>query len=753
MRLWIAAAVLLCASLGFGQTNLVPNPGMEGEPTKTLPDGWDTVMIGNPVEFAVDRQVKHGGDQSLRLTATDSARSYVRTAPIPVAPGEVVKGGAWVKFTDVPEKMGTVILIAEWSGADGKGHEVAKFDVAQRPGAASDWQFVSGSLTVPPGAGNVRMRLGFSYSQGTCWWDDATLSAEAPLAVRIDLPTPRVTPAMAGLPLTVLNRTGAKGPAKVAVRAGKESAVFDVTLDGKPVQAMTVPLPVGTQKGKIAIDVALTPRGAGKPASTAKFEGQVPPPLILPPVTPTHWCVEDGPAQVSGIIDLSVAPVDLDGATMELRVLDGGGTIRASQVWKEADHRLRTGRPTPFELKIPGLDAGDYRIVVDFKGKEQSLSAEQPWGVIPRRLAKVTISSDGFPVYNGKTIWPMGIFNGGRFEEQAKAGFTISHAYNAVRITPGRDPEDQRAKNFLDQSLQHGQKALFMVPLRLAEEGDWEGFRRRVRLFRNHPALLAWDEEEGLARGDWKKETLEKVHAILREEDPHHPFMVGDASDVITKMGDRSNFFPANLMDLGMWWWYPFPMAARGANALEGEEASAGTTLEPPTFLVRRNTDKPIWVGIQAYKKPGATARYPTPTEYRLQAYYAIVTGAQGLMWYGGGVTGGMHTNLKDGHWEDVQKLVRELRDLEWAWLAPTVKKWDQTSGGTPVAGAVKTGPRGTVVVAVNRGAEPVEAALPIGDVDGEATVIGEDRTLRLRDGVRERFDPYAVHVYLLPAR
>ena len=32
-----------------------------------------------------------------------------------------------------------------------------------------------------------------------------------------------------------------------------------------------------------------------------------------------------------------------------------------------------------------------------------------------------------------------------------------------------------------------------------------------------------------LARGDWKMETLAKVRQILKEEDPHHPFMVGDA--------------------------------------------------------------------------------------------------------------------------------------------------------------------------------------------------------------------------------
>ena len=64
---------------------------------------------------------------------------------------------------------------------------------------------------------------------------------------------------------------------------------------------------------------------------------------------------------------------------------------------------------------------------------------------------------------------------------------------------------------FLDSTEKAGMKALTMVPLEYAAAGEWDAFRRRIRMFRNHPALLAWDEEEGLARGDWKIETLAKV--------------------------------------------------------------------------------------------------------------------------------------------------------------------------------------------------------------------------------------------------
>lgn len=749
MRFGLASLpLLLCAALSFAQTNLVTNPGMEGKADAGLPVGWDTVMIGNLAEFVADPQVKHGGSQSLRITAADSARSYFRSAPISVAPGEKVKASAWVKFKDVPEKMGTVIAIAEWSGPDGRGHEVAKVDVAQRSGTSSDWQHIQGTLTVPQNTANLRLRLGFSYSQGTCWWDDVSVVVETPISVRIDLPTPRVTPAMAGVPIVILNRQAIKGPAKVAITAGNDSAAFDIKLTGAPEQRMNVPLPLGKQKGKVKIEIKLT-TADGK-STAANLDSQVPPPMSMPPVTPTHWCVEDGPAHVSGVVNLAAPPVYMDDAIMTVSVVDVAGKTLASKQWATNAGTLLNGLQTPFDFTVPAARQGEYKIKADFKSKETKLSAEQPWGVISRKQAKTTINDAGFLVHDGNVIWPMGIFNGGRFKEQGEAGFTVSHAYNAVRITPGRDPEDQTAKNFLDQSIANHQLVLCMVPLKLAEEGDWDGFRRRIRLFKNHPALLAWDEEEGLARGDWKKETLATAYKVVREEDPNHPFMVGDSRDVITKMGDRSNFFPVDQMDLGMWWWYPFPLTGRGANALEGEEASSGTTLEPPSFLVKRNTTKPVWVGIQSYNKKPGTSRWPTPAEYRMQAYYAIVEGAQGLMWYGGSVTGGMFTNLKESHWDEVQKLVRELKDLDWAWVSPTVEKVEDVADGVPVSMAVKKGPKGTVVVAVNRGDKPVDVVLTP-QAKGAAQVVGEGRKVTFSSqGLKEHFDGYGVHVYLI---
>src|SRR5439155_5684205 len=201
-------------------------------------------------------------------------------------------------------------------------------------------------------------------------------------------------------------------------------------------------------------------------------------------------------------------------------------------------------------------------------------------------------------------------------------------------------------------------------------------------------------DEEGFARGDFKTDTLKKVVQIVREEDPNHPFMVGDARDVIGRVKDRSNFFPLNEMDMGMWWWYPLPFKQRSATAqaLEGEEAVAAAKwneMVPPTFLTTAKTDKPIWVGVQSYKKKDS--RFPTPIEYRSQAYVAIIHGGKGLMWYGGSVTGGIFTAKDDeGHWEDLKKLARELHDLSPVFLSPTVESPKFSPANAPISICLK---------------------------------------------------------------
>ena len=63
---------------------------------------------------------------------------------------------------------------------------------------------------------NLRLRMGFSYAQGTTWWDDVNVTAEKPLVATIDLPASRLSPASGVVPVTIINREASRQ--KIAVQ-------------------------------------------------------------------------------------------------------------------------------------------------------------------------------------------------------------------------------------------------------------------------------------------------------------------------------------------------------------------------------------------------------------------------------------------------------------------------------------------------------------------------------------------------------
>src|SRR5436190_13824496 len=124
-----ASAVIPCASAA---TNLVANGGLEQTDDKNLPPHWEPFVVSVPGTFTIDKSVKHGGEQSVRIDAPENTRLYLRSEAIPVAPGEKISASAWVKCKDVPADKGTVILIAEFTNSADSNMSVEKFAVAYR---------------------------------------------------------------------------------------------------------------------------------------------------------------------------------------------------------------------------------------------------------------------------------------------------------------------------------------------------------------------------------------------------------------------------------------------------------------------------------------------------------------------------------------------------------------------------------------------------------------------------------------------
>ena len=170
---------------------------------------------------------------------------------------------------------------------------------------------------------------------------------------------------------------------------------------------------------------------------------------MSPPI-PADWAVEDGEPHITGDIDLAITDADARRGSLVVRLLDKTGQVRA--LWIPNGGAFA---PTPLPeghiqyLLNPGpLPVGTYTVALDLGGGKET-NLEQTFTVLPRGLASSSINSDGYLVYDGKPIFPLGIFNGdARLKEMSEAGFTINHAYNACDVIEGREPNDSAALDF-----------------------------------------------------------------------------------------------------------------------------------------------------------------------------------------------------------------------------------------------------------------------------------------------------------------
>ena len=79
---------------------------MEEAKTGKLPPHWEALDVGLPAQFATDLIDKHGGQSSVRITATEDARSYIRSSDRSKSrAGEEIHASAWVKVQNVPTDM------------------------------------------------------------------------------------------------------------------------------------------------------------------------------------------------------------------------------------------------------------------------------------------------------------------------------------------------------------------------------------------------------------------------------------------------------------------------------------------------------------------------------------------------------------------------------------------------------------------------------------------------------------------------
>jgi hypothetical protein len=376
------------------------------------------------------------------------------------------------------------------------------------------------------------------------------------------------------------------------------------------------------------------------------------------------------------------------------------------------------------------------------------------------RKRGVAIDEHGRLVRDGRPFFVRGWYSDGdpaRLRRLAGAGFNAVLDYGMT----ARPVETTRA--YLDEAARLGVAVILCVndvypsATYRARLGAWEGndaiLEGVVRAFRDHPAALAWYQNDELPPE--KKAEVDAYCRRIRELDPLHPQLM---------VHDRPAAMPAFLAAADLFGIDHYPIPQHGPEALGRvfDEARAAVGARPLWAVVQnfawyqhKDPEAPVVPGdLETPRARLPTAaewsagRPPTEDEVRAMTYLAIVHGAQGLLYW-------CLYNLdylpdRSARWAAATRLGAELAELEPFLLEP---RSERVAWADPrVRSRLVTATGRTCLIAVNGSNEPVRAdvAWPSGR---RATVLFERRTLGPTDGrLADFFAPHARHVYVLAA-
>ena len=756
-KIFLLLAVGLCCGWmrAEAQGNLVKNPGFE-EPAAAngLPGGgwWLYEGVGHTVA-KVERDVAHSGKASVQLQSGEEAKCVLVSPHFEVAPGDELRFGAWVKAIGVTTNHQATYAGLAFRRRDGRVIERAYFQSAPLSG---EWKLISGTARAPADAVSAEVHLGYTNSPATVWFDEVEAVITNAISFSL-IEAAKTWPGEQEITVRVVNRGTNEFKGSVAWAMGKDIRKLPVTVASHQTRDLQVLIAlngVGAHEYKLSL---LDPAGVPLRVLSGKFRTTAP--LVLFPGCPCYHVAGQGNGDTRIDARVNLNPAQRAGLKMRVEVADATGqTIQTEETdaaqgeFVGLNLRVPVGKPAAFEITARLIDRTGKQIATD-KTEVRVASA---------KAASVTIGPDGFLQVGEAPHFPIGMYNCGHYEEMGRAGFSATHEYG---ITTGEaedaiNPNESHLKELLDKSWANGMRMMVELPRKAIEKAQWTQVRRRIETFRHHPGLLCWGSEERVARGDAPLANITALYALVRELDPEHPLVLGDACDVIQKLQkDRRNFFPDGSMDVGIWWWYPIPLKEPDGNGLEGGGRSPDL-LEPPAWLTTTFSKKPLWIAIQSYQKPSKDARFPTPEEYRCMAYLSIINGVKGIFFYTGsgqrdylGKPSGLLNKPVAAHWQYVQKLVSELREFSPVIMAPrAVGETSISPVDAPVEFALRQVGEKVYLIAANKSGRTQKAQFRSALLkDRKVRVLYEEHPVTVEENsLTDEFAPFGVHLYEL---
>ncbi|HEY5909947.1 MAG TPA: hypothetical protein VJA21_05020, partial [Verrucomicrobiae bacterium] len=275
--------------------------------------------------------------------------------------------------------------------------------------------------------------------------------------------------------------------------------------------------------------------------------------------------------------------------------------------------------------------------------------------------SRATINSDQVLVIDGLKVFPIGFTmppppesktpdGKNAIEELASGGATFLRT--GAQVSGWNEETFQREQKYLNAAAQYG---LHCMPfLRehaiVTSPADEAQLREVVGKFKDHPGLGAWKGDDEPEWGKRPLAPLVRAYQVVKEVDPNHPLVIIHAprgtAESLRKYNVAGDIIGADIYPVS----YP-----PGIHSLLTNRAISLVGDHTRLVMEVAEGQRPVWMVLQiafsGVVKPGKTLRFPTFPEERFMTYQAIINGARGLFYFGGGLEKSLSPRDKELGW------------------------------------------------------------------------------------------------------
>ena len=400
---------------------------------------------------------------------------------------------------------------------------------------------------------------------------------------------------------------------------------------------------------------------------------------------------------------------------------------------------------------------------------------------------KVTIDAANNLVIDGKTVFPISVAVLPPVDGKTPSGKSAWQEFheagvNFARVAPGDywdkhgwNPEGLRvAGQYMDQLaaakiyawMTLGDELSYVKPDNARQQAK---LKEMIEMFKDHPAMGGWkgaDEPQWAnmhTHGKRPPASIATTYRMVHQLDPNHPVLVLQAPRATAAANAAYDpYLDITGMDI-------FPIGyPPGGHVPTWPNKEISMVGDWTKIIVEAARGKPVWMTLEiawsGVGNKGKTLRFPTFPQERFMTYEAIIDGARGINYFGGGHRMAQTLSERDralGYnwtfWERILKpLLAEINEtspLHEALLAPNSKLPVRAEGAPGVELTVREVGAQIFILACKREGQTAQVTfkgLPA-DLTGGDVLYESPRTVAVKNGqFTDWFGPEEVHVYRL---